>query len=107
MKTLLWTVIIFLLALFAIPFSLQNTKEVSLQYSLLHYHWEIPPLPLSLVTFVSLFFGIVIGGLGDFYKRFRLKRALRQSQKTIERLEKEIESLRGIEATHHPLAGKE
>jgi hypothetical protein len=37
----------------------------------------------------------LIGGLGDFYRRVQLKRTLRQSQKAIERLEKEIQSLRG------------
>jgi hypothetical protein len=39
--------------------------------------------------------GFIIGGTGDLYQHFRLKKTLRQYRKTIERLEKEIQSLRG------------
>jgi hypothetical protein len=63
-----------------------------------NYQWvEIPPthLPLFLVILCSIFLGILIGGTGDLYRRFQLKRALRQNQKTIERLEREVQSLRG------------
>jgi hypothetical protein len=37
----------------------------------------------------------LIGGVGDLYRRFQLKKIIRQNQKTIERLEREIQSLRG------------
>lgn len=96
MKTLFWMMALSLVILFAIHFSLQNTKELTLQYSLLNYHWEIIPLPLFLIIFISIFLGVMIGGLGDLYKRFQLKRAIRKSQKTIEKLEKEIQGLRGL-----------
>jgi hypothetical protein len=33
--------------------------------------------------------------LGDVYRRFQLGKTLRQKQKTIERLEREMQSLRG------------
>jgi hypothetical protein len=48
-----------------------------------------------LVILCSIFLGILIGGIGDLYRHFRLKRTLRQNQKTIEGLEKEIQYLRG------------
>ncbi len=94
LKTLFWMVAFF----FAIHFSMQNREEVTLRYS---FEWirglkvEIPEVPLFLVILCSIFFGVVIGGIGDFYKRFQLKKSLRQRQKTIEKLEKEIQALQG------------
>ena len=86
---------------FAIHFSMQNKDEVTLRYSFQDYQWfEFTQVPLFLVILCAIFFGVVIGGLGDFFKRFRLKRALRQSQKAIEKLEKEIQALQGLV---HPL----
>lgn len=84
----------------AILFSIQNRSEVILRFvfPIENYQWfEIPkvPLPLFLVILCSIFFGVLIGGVGDIYRRFQLKKVLRQNQKTIERLEREIQSLRG------------
>jgi uncharacterized integral membrane protein len=85
-------------------FCIQNRDPVTLRFVLFpkeiieNYQWfEIPkiPLPLFLVILCSIFLGILIGGIGDLYRRVQLKRALRQNQKTIERLEREIQSLRG------------
>jgi len=95
-KTLLW-IVAFLLA---IPFFIQNRSEVTLRFVFPweSYQWfEIPevPLPLFLVILCSIFLGVLIGGVGDIYRRFQLKKTLRQNQKTIERLEKEIQSLQG------------
>jgi uncharacterized integral membrane protein len=96
-KTLLWMLVFFIFLLFCI----QNQDPVTLRFVLFpmeNYQWfEIPkvPLPLFLVILCSIFLGILIGGIGDFYRRFQLKKALRQKQKTIERLEREVQSLRG------------
>jgi uncharacterized integral membrane protein len=95
-KTLFWIVAILL----AIPFFIQNRSEVTLRFV---FPWEnirwfgIPEvsLPLFLVVLCSIFLGVLIGGVGDIYRRFQLKKTLRQNQKTIERLEKEIQSLQG------------
>jgi uncharacterized integral membrane protein len=82
-------------------FCIQNQDPVTLRFVLFpmeNYRWfEIPkvPLPLFLVILCSIFLGILIGGIGDLYRHFRLKRTLRQNQKTIEGLEKEIQYLRG------------
>ena len=84
----------------AILFSIQNRSEVTLRFVFPteNYPWfEIPkvPLPLFLVILCSIFLGVLIGGVGDLYRRFQLKKIIRQNQKTIERLEREIQSLRG------------
>jgi uncharacterized integral membrane protein len=87
--------------LIVLLFSYQNQEPVTVRFVLLpieNYHWvEIPrvPLPLFLVVLCSIFLGIIIGLLSDVYRRFQLKKTLRQKQKTIERLEREIRSVRG------------
>jgi len=84
-----------------IVFCFQNQDRVTLRFVLLpieNYKWfEIPkfPLPLFSVVLCSIFLGIFIGLMGDIYRRFQLKRTLRQKQKTLDRLEREIQSLRG------------
>jgi len=96
MKTLLWMMIF----VFAILFSIQNKDEVTLQFGLYPIRSEqwmaISGVPLFLPILLSLFIGILIGGVGDLYSRFQLKRNLRQNQKTIERLEQEIHALRQL-----------
>jgi len=90
-KTLLWMIVFF----FAIHFSIQNRDEVTLRYSLYNYLWlEVPKIPLFLIILCSVFLGVLIGGIGDLYRRLQLKKTLRQNQKMIERLEKEVQSLR-------------
>jgi uncharacterized integral membrane protein len=86
--------------IFAILFSIQNKDEVILRfglYPLRNDQWfEVSRVPLFLVILCSVFLGVLIGGIGDLYRRFRLKNALRRNQKTIESLEREIQSLRGL-----------
>jgi uncharacterized integral membrane protein len=90
-KTLFWMVAFF----FAIHFSMQNKDWVTLRYSIQNYQWfEVSKVPLFLVILCSVFLGILIGSVGDLYRRFQLKKTLRQNQKMIDRLEKEIQSLR-------------
>ncbi len=92
-KTLL-TMIIFILV---ILFSLQNKDEVVLRFGLYPIQddvWELPQLPLFLIILCSVFVGVLIGGIGDLYQRFKLKKALRQNEKMIQKLSGEIEALR-------------
>src|SRR5512137_1592440 len=104
LKILFWMAAFF----FAIHFSMQNRDEVILRYSFQDYpflssllltkppYFETLKVPLFLVILCSIFLGVLLGGIGDLYRRFQLKRALRQSQKTIERLEKEVKTLRSL-----------
>ncbi len=95
LKTLFWMVAFF----FAIHFSMQNREEVTLRYSFERingFRVEIPQVPLFLIVLCSIFFGVVIGGIGDLYKRFQLKKTLRERQKTIEKLKEEIHTLQGL-----------
>lgn len=89
--------IIFILV---ILFSLQNREEVVLRFGLYPIQdriWEVPKLPLFLIILCSVFLGVMIGGIGDLYQRFQLKKALRQNEKMIEKLSREVETLRSSE----------
>jgi len=82
-----------------ILYSVENKDEVILRfglYALQNYLWEVPKIPLFLVILCSIFLGVLIGGLGDLYRHFQLKKTLRQNQRMIERLEKEIQSLSSL-----------
>jgi hypothetical protein len=84
---------------------MQNRDEVILRfglYPLQNYLWEVPKIPLFLVILSSIFLGVLIGGLGDLYRHFQLKRTLRQNQRMIERLEKEIQSLSNLRLDKSP-----
>lgn len=93
-RTLVWMI----LFVFAILFSIQNREEVTLRFGLYPFRetlWlELFSVPLFLVILCSIFFGLLVGGLSDFYRRLQLRRMVRQNQKTIEKLEKEIQSIR-------------
>ncbi len=83
----------------AVLFAIQNRSDVTLRFvfPIENYQWlEIPkvPLPLFLVIFCSIFLGVLIGVVNDMVRRYQLKKTLRQNQKTIERLEREIQSIR-------------
>jgi uncharacterized integral membrane protein len=104
LKTLLWMAAFFL----AIHFSMQNRDGVTLRYSFQGYPcFEVSQVPLFLVILCSIFLGVVIGGLGDFFRRFQLKRTLRQSQQAIDRLEKEVQALKGLGSSSSFLLKKE
>jgi uncharacterized integral membrane protein len=80
---------------FAIHFSLQNRDEVTLRYSVQSMEWfQISRVPLFLVILCSIFIGVLMGGVADLYRYFKLKRTLRENQRTVERLEEEIRFLR-------------
>jgi len=94
-----WIKTLFVMFIFilVILFSLQNSKEVTLRFGLYPVqdrYWEIPGLPLFLIILCSVFLGVLIGGIGDLYQRFQLKKALRQNEKMIQKLNKEVETLR-------------
>ena len=105
-KTFLWMIIFF----FAVFFSIQNREEVTLRfglYPILASPWFERQIPLFLALLGSLFLGVLIGGLNETYGRYQLKKTLRQNRKTIEKLEQEIDALRGPLVEPPSLAKKE
>jgi len=92
-RNVLWMAVF----LFVILFSVQNRELVTVRFGfspLSNQQWVSPPVPLVLIILGSLFLGTLIGGIGDLYRRLQLRRAVGQYQRTIERMEKEIQSFR-------------
>ena len=107
LRMLFWMVVF----LAAILFSMQNRDPVTLRFGLTpvkNIQWiELADIPLFLVILWAIFLGVLIGGLNDLYRNLQLKKVLRQSQRTIERLEKEVHSLRGSALDQPPLLTRE
>lgn len=96
-----WAKTIFWMAVFlcVVLFSMQNKDEVILRfglYPLQNYLWEMPKIPLFLVILCSIFLGALIGSVSDLYRHFQLKKTLRQNQRMIEQLEREVQSLNNL-----------
>jgi len=93
-KTLFWMVVFIV----AVLFSIQNRDEVALRfgpYPLQDSVWlELSQVPIFLVILCSVLLGVLIGGMGDMYRRFQVNKTLRQNRKKIESLEKEVQTLR-------------
>jgi uncharacterized integral membrane protein len=93
-----WVKALFWIVLFAVVilFSFHNKDEVALRfgvYPLRTSQWEVSGIPLFLVILCSVFLGVVIGSIGDLHRHFQFKKTIRQNQRMIERLEREIQSL--------------
>ena len=86
-----------IIVFFVIFFVIQNQERVTLRFSLSPFFttpWLDREVPLFLALLGAVFVGVLIGGLGDMYGRYKMKRTLRQNRKSIEKLEEEIRVLR-------------
>jgi uncharacterized integral membrane protein len=97
----IFTALIFLLA---ITFSLKNNENVSL-----YYYFQIGPvdLPLYLLVFISVFFGMLIGGVDSLVQRTKSSLAIRRLRKELESKERELTSLRNLPITEPDVPGEE
>lgn len=86
-KTLLLT----LLFLAGITFAVENTQPFVLRY---YFGLESPPIPLFLLVLVSVLLGIFLAGIGFIFDQWSLRRALRQKEREIESLRKELKPYR-------------
>ncbi len=92
-KTLLWMAAFLFVPIFAI----QNNQDIAVRFSLspvLDQEWISPHVPLFVAILTSVLLGVLIGAVADFFRGIQLRRTVTQHQKTIERLEKDIQSLR-------------
>lgn len=99
LSTLFWMSLFLLVVLF----SIQNRETVALRFGIPFQDelWlETPRVPIFLVFISGILLGILVSGFGDLYRRYQLKRALRQNRDLVEELKKEIEVLRSSVASH-------
>ena len=70
-----------------ITFSVKNTQTLRLRY---YFGLVTPPIDLFLLILFSDFFGVLLAGIGFIIDQRSLKRTVRQKEREIESLEKEI-----------------
>jgi uncharacterized integral membrane protein len=82
----IYTIIVAIIVLFIITFSLDNTDTVRLSY----YGYFQKQFPLYIIIFVSFLVGVVFTGFLGIVERFRKTRTIKQLNKTIRDLHREL-----------------
>ena len=83
---ILYTIIIAFVLLLIISFSLQNASEVPLKY----YDLLQTTLPAYILMFIAFLVGVIFAGLLGFGERLNLTRNIRELNKTIRDLRREL-----------------
>jgi uncharacterized integral membrane protein len=91
MTRFLKTVCLTLLFIAGITFSVENTQPFVLRY---YFGIETPPMPLFLLVLLSLLLGLFLSGVGFIFDQWSLKRALREKDREIAALQKELKFYR-------------
>ncbi len=81
-----YTIIIVVIVLFIISFSLQNATEVPLNY----FDFLNTTMPAYMLMFIAFLAGVIVTGLLGFAERMNLTRTIRQLNKTIRDLRREL-----------------
>lgn len=91
MKRLSW-ILTLPLTLLLVVFAVANRQMVALD--LWPFEMTMPPLPLSAVVLLSLFFGLLAGGAVTWLSAARSRQRAREAQHRAARLEREVARLR-------------
>ena len=83
---IIYLVLVIVFALFIVTFSQQNLTPIHLQY----YDFLKTDVPIYLLIFISLLFGVIITGFWGIMERFRLNRTIRRLNKIVRDLRKEL-----------------
>jgi uncharacterized integral membrane protein len=81
-----YTIVIAFIMLFIITFSLQNTSVVPLRY----YEIINEEMPVYILMFIAFLAGVIFTGLMGFIERLNMARTIRQQNKTIRDLRREL-----------------
>lgn len=93
-----------LLFILGITFATENTGWVVLRY---YFGLETPPIPIFLLVLFSVLSGVFLAGVGFLIDERSLKKALREKEREITSLQKEMQPYRGREQTVAGIATKE
>lgn len=99
-KTIFFT----LLFILGITFATENTGWVVLRY---YFGLETPPIPIFLLVLFSVLSGVFLAGVGFLIDERSLKKALREKEREITSLQKEMQPYREREQTVAGIATKE
>lgn len=93
------TIFLTLLFILGITFAMENTGWVVLRY---YFGLETPPIPIFLLVLFSVLLGVFLAGVGFIIDEWSLRKALREKEREIASLEKELQPYRERE---RPMAG--
>jgi uncharacterized integral membrane protein len=85
MFKLIKSVFLTLLFIVGITFSMENTEPMVLRY----FGYETPPIHLYLLILLSVFFGVLLAGIGFMIDQRSFKKVVRHKDQEIESLERE------------------
>jgi uncharacterized integral membrane protein len=95
----------------AIIFMVQNidalSHPLSIRLNLFLVQFETTPYATYMVILLAFFVGLLAASLLGLIERFRLRKTIRQQRKEMERLNKELSSLRNMPITGEPIAGSD
>lgn len=104
-------IVISLVVALAIIFMVQNidplSHPLSIRLNLFFIQFETTPYATYMVILLAFFVGLLAASLLGLMERFRLRKAIRQQRKEVERLNKELSSLRNMPLTGEPIAGSD
>ena len=92
-----------LLFILGITFATENTGWVVLRY---YFGLETPPIPIFLLVLFSVLSGVFLAGVGFLIDERSLKKALREKEREITSLQKEMQPYREREQTVAGIATK-
>ena len=98
------TIFLTLLFMLGITFATENTGWVVLRY---YFGLETPPIPIFLLVLFSVLSGVFLAGVGFLIDERSLKNALREKEREITSLQKEMQPYREREQTMAGIATKE
>ncbi len=81
-----YLILLIIFAFFIVTFSLENSAPVHLKY----YKFFDMFVPIYMLLFIALLFGVVVTGFLGIIERFRLNRNISRLNKTIRDLRKEL-----------------
>lgn len=85
------TLFLTLLFILGITFSMENTGWVILRY---YFGLETPPIPVFLLVIFSVAVGVVLASVAFLIDEWGLKRRLREKEREVESLERELRDQR-------------
>jgi len=87
-----YMILVIVFALFIVSFSQQNYEMIQLKYEVLGYDYlkKIPPVSVYLLIFISLLIGVIITAFWGIVERFRLNRTIRNLNRLVRDLRKEL-----------------
>lgn len=76
-----------LLFILGITFSMQNSEPLKLKY---YFGLETPEIPLFLLVLVAVLLGVLLAGVSFIVDQWSFRKALREKERRISALEKEL-----------------